>query len=212
MTALDTAAGPIRQQTTGLARWLPLAGLAYAVLTIAGDLVVDAFPDGDTSTSALVRYYAAHHTQVGTGGQIMGLAVIFLGLFVAGLVVRARASLATAAVIGVGGAALVAAQEWSASVYAQLGSTGGEHSVAPAALQAWHIAGAEWTGVGSASIVFVLGIAVAGLVDRTLPAWVAVTALVLGCGSFFPQPFGFFASMLMLVWAAATGIALTVRR
>jgi len=212
MTALDTTAGPIRQQTTGLARWLPLAGLAYAVLTIAGDLVVDAFPDGDTSASALVRYYAAHHSQVGTGGQLMGLAVIFLGLFVAGLVVRTRANLATAAVIGVGGAALVAAQEWSASVYAQLGSTGGEHSVSPAALQAWHIAGAEWTGIGSASLVFVLGIAMAGLVDRTLPGWVAVTALVLGAGSFAPEPFGFFASMLMLVWAAVAGVTLAFRR
>lgn len=212
MTTLDTTTEPTSRPTTGLTRWLPLAGLAYAVLTIAGDLVVDAFPDGDTSASTLVRYYSAHHTQVGVGGNLMGLGVIFLGLFVAGLVVRTRASLATAAVIGVGGAALVAAQEWSAAVYAQLGSTGAEHSVAPAALQAWHIAGSEWTGIGSASLVFVLGIAVAGLVDRTLPAWVAVTALVLGCGSFAPQPFGFFASMLMLVWAAVAGIALTVRR
>jgi len=212
MTTLDTAAAPTTQPTRGLTRWLPLAGLAYAVLTVAGDFVVDAFPDGNTSAPALVRYYAAHHTQVGLGGQLMGLGVIFLGLFVAGLVVRARSSIATAAVIGVGGAALVAAQEWSAAVYAQLGSTGGEHSIAPAALQAWHIAGSEWTGIGSASLVLVLGIAVAGLVDRTLPAWIAVTALVLGCGSFAPQPFGFFASMLMLVWAAAAGITLTVRR
>jgi hypothetical protein len=212
MTMLEPERTLDRQQDGGLTRWLPLAGLAYAVLTLVGDFVVDKFPDGDTSTEALSRYYAAHHSQVGTGGQIMGIAVVFLGLFVAGLVIRTRQSLGTAALIGVGGAAYVAAQEWSAAVYAQLGSIGGMRGVSPEALQAWHTAGAEWTGVGSASLLFALGIGIAGLVDRTVPAWIAVVAVVLAAASFAPQPFGFFASMLMLVWAAVAGVTLAVRR
>lgn len=212
MTTIDTTRITPTDQASRWARWLPLGGLGYALFTIVGDLVVDKFPDGDTSTAALARYYAVHHTQVGRGGQLMGLSVVFFGLFVVGLLLRSRSVAATAAVIGVGGAAYVAAQEWSSGVYAQLGNMGAEHGMSPEALQAWHFVGAEGSGLSSSSIIFVLGIALASLVDRTLPVWIGVTAVVLEAMSFLPQPFGFFSGMLMLVWAAAAGITLAVRR
>jgi hypothetical protein len=57
-----------------LARLVPLAGVGFAVLTIAGYLTIGPFPDTDASVSELTSFYAAHHGQVAAGGQLLGLA------------------------------------------------------------------------------------------------------------------------------------------
>ena len=64
-----------------LARLVPLAGVVFAVLTLAGYLTIGPFPDSDASVSELTSFYAAHHGQVAAGGQLLGLAAIFLALF-----------------------------------------------------------------------------------------------------------------------------------
>ena len=192
-----------------VARWLPLAGVVFAVMQAAGNLTIDKFPDETTSSAALVRYYAVHHDQVHRGGELLAFSGLFLGLFVAALVVRCRHHFATAAVIAVGGAAMLAAEVASGSTYALLGSIGTDRSVDPSALQAWHIAGAAF-GIGVASIVLLLGVALAGIFSDDVPRWVGWTALVLALAHL--TPFGFFASLLLLPWAVAAGIALTLRR
>src|SRR5689334_10075711 len=90
-----------RQGTTDdtVARWLPLAGVGYAAMQITGNLVIDRFPDEHTSASKLVGYYATHHAQVQRGGELLAFSAVFLGLFVAGLVVRCRHHFGAAAVI-----------------------------------------------------------------------------------------------------------------
>lgn len=201
-TATDTS--PSR-----LLRWLPLGGVAYGLLTAAADLVIGDFPDGDTSTVKLASYYATHHAQVGAGGRLMEMGVIALGLFVVALAVRARRSLAVSTLVAVGGAAFVAHEEWSASAYQLLGGIGNEHAVTPAALQAWHLAGSEF-GSGATLALFLLGVCLAGAV-RALPRWVAWTALVLGIAQLAPAPWGFFATMLTLLWSIAVGIALALK-
>jgi hypothetical protein len=206
-----TAAAPVRRTTDdAVVRWLPLAGAAFGIMQIAGNFVIDKFPDENTSTSALVRYYADHHRLVQRGGVILALSGVFLGLFVAGLVVRCRHHFGATAVIAVGGAAMLAAEVASGSTYALLGSVGAERGIDPAALQAWHIAGAEF-GIGVATSVLLLGVALAGIVADAVPSWIGWTALVLAIGILVP-PVGFFASMLTLLWAVAAGVALAVRR
>jgi hypothetical protein len=194
----------------GLLRWLPLAGAAYAVLSLAGDLVIDRFPDENTSTSALTRYYAVHHVQVGRGGQIAMLGSLFLGLFAAGLVARARHLPAVAAVIAVGGAAMVAMDAQTGATFALLGQIGNDAHVDPAALQAWHISGAAY-GSSMPSVIFLVGVALAALTGRVAPRWVGWTSAALAVGLTVPGLIGFFVSMISLLWFVATGISLSVR-
>jgi hypothetical protein len=192
-----------------LLRILPLAGVAYAALQIAGDLTIGPFPDGDSSTSALTRYYADHHSQVALGGTLMSWSVIFLGLFAAALACRARSAPLAAAVIAVGGGAALAHEEFSASTYSLLGSISTNSTLDPAALQAWHITGSEF-GIAMGQVVLLLGVAVAAFSGRALPAWAGWTALVLAV--LHLTPFGFLGSMLFLLWSAAAGVHLAVRR
>jgi hypothetical protein len=202
---------PVRGPLTDdvIVRWLPLAGVGFALMQAWGNLTIDKFPDETTSSSTLVRYYATHHGQVQRGGELLAFSGIFLALFVAALVVRCRHHFGSAAVIAVGGAGMLAAEVASGSTYALLGSIGAEHRIDPAALQAWHIAGAAF-GIGVASMVFLLGVALAGILGRAVPGWIGWTALVLAVAHL--TPFGFFASLLLLPWALAAGIALTLRR
>jgi hypothetical protein len=209
MSTTMTATPTRRTTDDSVTRWLPLAGVGFGALQIAGDLTIGDFPDEKTSTTKLVHYYAAHHDQVGQGGRLMLVGCVFLALFVAGLVVRCRHHFGAAAVIAVGGAAMLAAEVASGSTYALLGSIGSEAGVDPVALQSWHINGAAF-GVGVATSVFLLGVALAGILGDVVPGWIAWTALVLGVGIMTP-PFGFFASMLTLLWALVAGITLALR-
>jgi hypothetical protein len=192
-----------------LLRILPLAGVAFGALQIAGDLTIGPFPDGDSSTSALTRYYTDHHSQVALGGTLMSWSVIFLGLFAAALVWRARSAPLAAAVIAVGGGAAVAHEEFSASTYSLLGSISTNSTLDPAALQAWHITGSEF-GIAMGQVVLLLGVAVAAFPSRAVPAWAGGTALVLAV--LHLTPFGFLGSMLFLLWSVALGVHLAIRR
>jgi hypothetical protein len=212
MSTLTHPAAPVRHRSAdhALARWLPLAGVGYAVLSIVGTLVIDQFPDENTSTGALARFYADHHAQVGRGGELLMLGGLFFGLFAAGLVVRARAHPAVAALIGIGAASMLAIEEQSNAIYALLGQIGTESNVDPAALQAWHIGGAAYGSIVPAA-TFMLGVALAAFVARALPRWVGVSSVVLGIGILVPGLFGFFASLLFWPWALAAGIVLALR-
>jgi hypothetical protein len=111
-------------------------------------------------------------------------------------------------VIAVGGAAMLAAEVYSASTFSMLGSVSTASHLDPAALQAWHVSGTA-LDAGTGTTLFLLGVGLAGVVSRALPGWVGWTALVLCVASL--TPFGFFASLLTLPWAVAVGIALSVR-
>jgi hypothetical protein len=191
-----------------LIRILSLSGIAFGVLQAAGDLAIGPFPDGHTSTGALARYYAHHHAQVALGGTLMTWSVLFLGLFCAALVWRARIAPVAAAVVAVGGGAAVAHEEFSASTYSLLGSISTWSNVDPAALQAWHLTGSEF-GIAMGQTVLLVGVAIAGITARAVPAWVAWSALVLALTHL--TPFGFLGSMLFLLWSVVVGVVLALR-
>ena len=191
-----------------LSRLLPLTGIVFAVLAMAGNLTIDAFPDTDAPVGKLTSYYADHHTQIGRGGLLLGYSVVFFALFGVALWSRVRRSappVVTATVL-IGTALVSANMLTSADTYYTLGQIGGQSATTVQALQAWHIAGSAG-GAGADSIVLLLGIAAAGILARALPRWLGWTALVLAVMHF--TPFGFLAFLLFYVWAVAAGIALT---
>jgi hypothetical protein len=195
---------------TGLTRILPLAGVAYAALIIVGDLVIGEFPDADTPLAELSRYFAAHSDQVRTGGELMIWGGLALGLFGIAVWARVREAAGPTVVAGlmlVGTAVAVVSELMGAVSYVTLGSIGTNPAVTPEALQAWHV-GSQFGGGGGTLLM--LGLFAAGVFARVMPRWLAWAALVLGIAAV--TPYGFLASMLVLLWTAVTGIVLTVRK
>jgi len=196
------------RRLTRLTRILPLAGVAYAVLIIAGDLTIGEFPDSDTSLRELSRYFAANSDQVRTGGQLMIWGGLALGLFGIAVWARVRQAAGPPVVAGlllVGTAVAVVSELLGAGSYVTLGSIGGNPEVTPQALQAWYV-GSQFGGGGGTLLM--LGLFAAGVVSSAVPRWLAWSALVLAIAAV--TPYGFQASMLFLLWTAVAGVALTV--
>jgi hypothetical protein len=193
------------------ARLAPLAGVVFAALTVAGYLAIGPYPGPDSSLSKLTTFYAENHGRVAAGGVLLGLAGIFLALFGAAVWVRIRATDTHPIVAGaalVGTAIAAAGQLDAANAYTIVGEIGHEHAVSPAALQAWHIAGSAG-GIAGGEVILLLAVAVAGIAGRGFPRWLAWPALVLALAQL--TPFGFFASLLALLWTAIAGIAMVAR-
>ncbi|MDQ6851606.1 MAG: hypothetical protein M3070_17040 [Actinomycetota bacterium] len=194
----------------GTAAWLlPLAGIAYAVLSAAGDLTIGKFPSGDTAPAKLVTYYHADHAHVALGGQLYTASTLFFLLFGVALYVRVRAATATAvsAVVLVAVAVETAGQAFGAGVYSVLGEVGAKAGLAPDSLQALHVFGSE-AGTDAGLAVLLLAVALAGIVHRAFPRWLAWSALVIGVAVF--TPIGFLASLVFLLWTIAAGITLAI--
>jgi hypothetical protein len=204
----DQAAVRPRKFTT-LTRLVPLAGVGYGGLTMAGNLVIGEFPDPSSPVADLSRYYATHGAAVRLGGQLMILGALCLGLFGVAVWARVRdtaGSTLAAGLVLVGTAVAVTADLNGGATYDLLGSIGADDAVTPAALQAWQIGTALGGGGGT---LLMLGLFAAGVFNRALPPWLAWSALVLGIAEF--TSLGFYASLLVLLWTAVAGVVLSRR-
>jgi hypothetical protein len=198
-----------------LVRILPLAGVAYLVLEIAGNGSIGDFPDADTPIAKLIPFYASHHGSIARGGLLLHYGGLALALFLVAVCDRIRECgvhpLVSAAAL-LGGAVTVAADFAGDSVYSTLGFIGGhEQVITPAALQAWHINGAGGgltTGEGGLMIVL-LAVSVAALAGGALPRWLGWSALPLGLVQL--TPIGFYGGLLFWLWAAVTGVYMALR-
>src|SRR5690242_7503163 len=198
MTTLDVPVTS-RASREGWLRWLPLAGTASALTFAIGTLTIGEFPDSDTAPAALARYYAVHHDSVARGGRLLTVAAVLGGIFAAALVLRSLRAPVAAAVIAVGGGAVLAHNEWAAASYTMVGHVSSLRDVTPQALQAWHLAGAEF-GAGSSIAVLMIGVALAGLVARAVPMWLAWPGLLLGLAQLLPGLWGFWAGLVLVLW------------
>lgn len=205
---MTTTATPVRSAATYI-RVCALAGVAAAIASIAGNLTIGEFPDETTSPAAIAAYYRDHHATVRAGGTLLALGAMLTAFFLAALWSRVRAvSPVLASVIAIGGAAQVASLAFSAETYRTLGSIGTDSALTPQALQAWHVWGATFGAEAGGMAVFV-ALFVASVLGRAVPVWLGVTGLVLGLAAI--TPFGFFASMLGILWTAVAGVVVAVR-
>jgi hypothetical protein len=200
-----------------LGRFVPLAGVGTAVLTIAGYLVIDRNPDSGASTSTLTAYYSAHHAHVFAAGILLTYASILFALFGVAVWSRIRS---TALHPIVAGAALVAtaiatvADLANASAWYLLGDIGYKHTISPGALQTLHISvSASDLTAGAGVGILLVAFALAGILARAFPRWLAWSALVLGILQLAPTPglVGFFAGLAFLPWTFAASIAMFLR-
>ena len=210
VTSPSSRLGEPRSTKTQLERLLPLAGVAFAVLSAAGNLTIGPFPDETTSVPELVKFYAGHHANVALGGTLLGYSTVFFGFFAIALWWRARrfASHVVAATVLLGASMVAVGFSLSADTYLNLGQVSTESNLSGPALQAMHVGGAVG-GTGAGSVIFLLAIAAAGLTGRALPRWLSWSALVLGI--LHLTPLSFLAYLLFHLWAVAAGVALTLR-
>ena len=196
-------------RAAALTRMLPLAGVVYAFLTIAGYSTIGEFPDASTPPSGLAAFYRDHHANVVTGGRLLEWSAVCFALFAIGLAARVqRSSTIIASLILVGAAVETVADGFSGAVYTFLGGVGGDGHLSPSALQAVHAWGAEF-GMGAGTVVFAIGVVAATFLTRAIPAWLGWSAVVLGVAQL--TSVGFYASLLFLAWAIVAGIAMALR-
>ena len=196
-----------------LGRITPLAGVAFAALTFAGYSTIGTFPESDVVQAKLDAFYAARHGNLVVGGWLLAWSAIFFAIFGVAVWAKIRRSnfhpaVAGAALIGV--AVSTVASLDGATTYHTLGLIGHKGTIAPAALQAWHISGSEGgltDGGGVALLLF--AVAVAGFAGRTFPRWLSATGLVIGLMQL--TPIGFIASLAFLLWSAVAGLTLFLR-
>jgi hypothetical protein len=208
--------GPEETQIAArLGRFVPLAGVGFVVLTVAGYLVIDRNPDSDASTSTITAYYSAHHAHVFAAGILLAYSAILFALF--GVAVWARIR-RTALHPIVAGAALMATAIATASDLANasawyvLGDIGNKHTISPGALQTLHIS-VSAGDLGGGVAILLLAMALAGIRARAFPRWLAWSALALGILQLTPTPgpIGFFLGLAFLPWTVAASIAMFLR-
>lgn len=198
------------RRTGALQRIAPLAGVLAASLAAAGNLTIDEFPEGTTDGATLRTYYLAHGPHVALGGTLLMWSAICLGIFAAAVWARVRVSAPSvvAGLVLLGGAVETAAELNDAAIYHFLGANGANSHIAPAALQAWQLAGSEIGTFGGLALML-LGVGVAALGFRAVPRWLGTVALLLAVALF--TPVSFLASLIFLLWLAVAGIVLAVR-
>ena len=204
----------VDRRGTALTRGAALAGVLSAGLTIAGYLTIGPFPDASTPVSELRNFYAHSGGQVALAGTLLGWSAICFAVFAAAVLGRLHGSGVPSVIVGVmalGAAAEMMAGLNSGAVYNLVGQLGVDPGVSGGALQAWHISGAAF-GVAGGEMLFLLGVAVAGIRYGALPRSLAWTGLVLAIVPFAPHPWGYYASLAFLLWMAVAGVVLAIRR
>lgn len=197
-----------------LGRCVPLAGVAFAVLTAAAFLTMGKNPEPDVPISEVTSFYAAHDANFVTGGIMLAYAAILFALFGMGIWARIhRAGLhpvvACAALVGT--AVATVAQLAGAMTYYVLGDIGGKHTISAPAIQTLHLVGSELSlPIAGGVEILLLAVAAAGIFAGMFPRWLAWSALVIGVLQLVPS-IGFTAFLVFLLWTAIASVAMALR-
>jgi hypothetical protein len=196
------------RDTAGLARWLPLTGLAFVVVVVAAFAgVAGDTPESDASATAIASFYRDHQTA--------GLAVAFLLAAAAPLLVIFGVNLAlalsdgdgarsglwpTVLIVGSG----IGATSFIVAAHGAYAVADGVDHLTPATLQGLNVLDSDsWIAFNSA-----LGIMLLGAAGSLIPRGARLlggAALVLGVGLFIP--FADFAALLLTgIWMIAASI------
>jgi hypothetical protein len=195
----------------GIARWLPLTGVAFVVLAIVGFAVAGESPDADDSTQEVVSFYTDNDSSQMLGAAFLAWAML-LFIFFAGYLraflrqgeesgILSGISFAGAIIFALGGLA------FSGFTFT-LGDVADD--LDPAALQALNALNSDFffpVAVGTGAFMIANGLAI---VRRPqVAAWLGWAALVIGIVAI--TPLGFFGFLLTVVWVLVVSVMLTLR-
>jgi hypothetical protein len=194
-------------------RPIALSGIAFAVATAVGFLLMGKNPEPDASISTVTRYWQTHHAHVSSAGIVLAYGGVLFALFGASIWSRIRGA-ALHPVLGamalVGTAVATAGLLASAMTYFALGDLAARPTTLPATTQALHVLGSELSyPIAGGLELLLLAVAGAGITTRAFPRWLAWSALPIGLLQL--TTIGFTAFLLFLLWSATASVVMTVQ-
>jgi hypothetical protein len=197
---------------TRLARWVPLTGVIFVVLAVAGGLTTGNLPNGDASITKVTVFYRVHHDRIFASGILWTYAAIFLAFFGATLWSRVR-GLGRPVLTGgtlVGTAVAVAGLLVWAAMYFALGDLGNKTAVGPTVIQSLHAStDGLFLPVLAGFEIFAWAVGLTAVLGGLLPKWLAWITLLIAI--LLVTPIGFFAMLAFLIWILIVSILLLVR-
>ena len=187
---------------------LPLTGVLFVVIIVAGFLVGGETPDADAPVREVVKYWTDHESANMIGSVLETFAAVSL-LFFAATLRRTTKRWAEASILPAvafaGGVVAAAGIGVDASIRFAAADVAGD--VDPAVLQTFSAAWANFflpMVIGIAALV--LATSLAGWHSRTLPKWLAVIGILIFIAFFTPA--GFVAFLVSAVWIIVLSVLL----
>jgi hypothetical protein len=197
-----------------LERWSGLGAIAYVVLFIVGAILLfGGAPDGDAAPGKVIAWYSdsGHRDRIHIGWVLIGLGVLLLLWFVAGLrewVARVDGFLATA--VAVGGTLYATLALLSVSLNDAVRTMSDDtyrHRVFPELVHAADDAGYVIHAAGGAgAAVMIAAASLAALRAGAVPSWAAWVGVALGVIGLFSILF--FPQLAIAIWLLAAGALL----
>jgi hypothetical protein len=197
-------------------RLLPLSGIVFLVLAIAGFMIAGDTPRSDASAKAVADFYAENDQNGVVASYVLAWAASFLVVF--GAVLGARFwrpggdRVQVFPIVLVSGAVISAAGFLVAAALHFAVSEGAKHAYSAGTLQG--LSGLDQ----DAQVIFTggLGILLLGAAGALIPRadvlrWLGWVGLVLAIGIYTPFGVGLVAVALTAIWIATLSILLTVQ-
>ena len=199
-----------------LRRLLPLSGVVFLVLAIAGFMIAGDTPRSDASAEKVAAFYADNYSNGIAASYVLAWAAPFVVLF--GIVLgttfwRSRSEgIPVFPIVVISGATISAAGFLAASALHFAVSEGAKHGYSAQTLQG--LSGLDQ----DAQVIFTGGLGIlllgaAGVLAHRegIYRWLGWTGLVLGVGIYVPFGVGLIAVALTVIWVATLSIILTIR-
>jgi hypothetical protein len=195
------------------ARFAPLLGVLFAVLTIVGFVGSPETPEGNASSAAVIAFYRDHASEVKTFNVIFVLAFVLLVLFAGALrsYLRRTPAAEGPAAIALAGAVLMAAGAIIGSSV-EFGLAENLNHLEPATAQALNLLSDEiFLPVLCGAFLFAISSGIAVLRGAALPKWLGWVAIVIAVLALVPTPATLPALFALVIWSVIVSILIFLR-
>ncbi len=197
---------------TGLARYAPLAGLAFVVLTVAAFVIVGDTPDNDSTTVKVFNFWKDHKDEGFISSIVGAVAALALAWFAGSLrahLARFEPAANRLANVSFGGG-LIAATGILIALNLQFAIVDTVGDVPPVVTQTLFVLSDDFFMpiVGGLALMLIAA-GIVGVRHAALPGWIAWSGIVVAiAGLVLPFP----VVLLVLVWEAVVSVWLFTRQ